>query len=65
MRRQRQADIGNQITGVLNADRETDGSFADANALALRLRHAGVGGARRVAGQRFGATEADRQLEQL
>src|SRR5207245_7271828 len=61
----RLGQIGDEVVGVLDADREPDRRVRDADALARRLRHAGMHRRRRVAYQRFGAAETDRELEDL
>src|SRR5258707_13765646 len=64
-RGERLGEVGHQVVGVLDADRQADRRVADADALARRLRHAGMHRRRRVADQRFGAAEADREREDL
>src|SRR3954452_11601095 len=48
---------------MLDADREADRRVGDADAVAHLLRDAGMRRRGRVRGKRFGAAEADRELE--
>jgi hypothetical protein len=50
-RLERLRQIHDQIVGMLDADAEADGAFADAEAGAQVCRHAGMGGGSRVARQ--------------
>ena len=58
-------DIGDQIGGVLDADRQPDRGVENAYFLADVGRNAGVGHACGQAGKRLGAAQAHRQLEDL
>src|SRR3954451_11511919 len=61
--RERLREIRDDVVWMLDADREADRRVGDADAVAHLLRHPGMRRRGRVRGKRFGAAEADRELE--
>src|SRR3546814_12219974 len=64
-RRQRLIEIGDEILGVLHADRDADEIVRNVELPLAFVRHGKMGHRGRVAGKRLGAAKADGELPDL
>src|SRR3546814_17168598 len=64
-RRQRLIEIGDEILGVLHADRDADEIVRNVELPLAFVRHGKMGHRGRVAGKRIGAAKADGELHDL